>query len=224
MNNKIFPLAIASLLLAIAKPALAINMQERGDLALNGTAQRNNAITLPFKIAQEDVINKLTKQADIAFKKKDFKSVIAIYTKVITLNPNLAIAYSYRGAAYKYLKDYPRALADNTKQISLTPSSALAYSNRGYTYMSLKDYTKAIADYDQALSIDPKLAVAYKGRGMAYFERGETQTAIENYTKAVAIDPLDADIFIRRAIAYSKIGDEKKARQDSLTAEQINRK
>jgi tetratricopeptide (TPR) repeat protein len=224
MKNQHIFLGFASLLLAIAKPALAMNMQEHGDFALNGTAQRNNAVTWPFKIAQEDVIDKLTKQADIAFKKKDFKGVIAIYTKVISLNPNLAIAYSYRGAAYKYLNDYPRALADNTKQISLTPDSALAYSNRGYTYLSLKDYTKAIADYDQALSIDPKFAVAYRGRGMAYFEKGEIQTAIENYTKAVSIDPLDAETFVRRAIAYSKIGDKKKARQDSLTAEQIKRK
>jgi tetratricopeptide (TPR) repeat protein len=174
--------------------------------------------------AQSDTVNNLISQADIAVKNKDYRSVIRIYTKVLSIDPNLEIAYNYRGYAYNILKDHPKALADYTKVISLNPSSALAYSNRGYIYIYVKDYPKAITDFNRSIDLDPKGSFAYRGRAMALFDSNKTQAAIVDFTKAITLEPGFSDNYTRRGMAYRKLGNTQKANLDSRTAEQLDQK
>ena len=73
-----------------------------------------------------------------ALNETDHDKVIALYTKVIELNPGYASAYNNRGIAYTEMKKYNNAIVDYTKAIELKPDDADAYYNRGESYRSLE--------------------------------------------------------------------------------------
>jgi tetratricopeptide (TPR) repeat protein len=85
-----------------------------------------------------------------------YAKAIADYSKVIELDPKIALAYYNRGNVYYYQQEYAQAIADYNKTIELDPKIALAYYNRGIAYYKQQEYAQAIADCNKALSlIDP---------------------------------------------------------------------
>jgi tetratricopeptide (TPR) repeat protein len=56
------------------------------------------------------------------------------YSKAIELDPRYAMAYYYRGCAYKDHGNYQQAINDFDKFIELNPQYAIAYYYRGITY------------------------------------------------------------------------------------------
>ena len=75
------------------------------------------------------------------------------FNQMIKLNPEDAVAYNFRGLAYKHLKDYKKALADYKQAIAINPDYAAAYGNRGIIYYELGVSQKAIADLRTAADL-----------------------------------------------------------------------
>ena len=71
------------------------------------------------------------------------------------MNPEDAVTYTCRGAAYLSDEKYKKALIDFNRAIEINPGYVYAYINRGTYYSSIKKYTSAIADYKKALKLDP---------------------------------------------------------------------
>jgi Flp pilus assembly protein TadD len=65
---------------------------------------------------------------------------------VIRLDPNSAIDYCNRGAAYGRKGNHEKAISDFTEAIQLDPTYALAYYNRGAAYLRTGNRAKADAD------------------------------------------------------------------------------
>jgi len=122
-----------------------------------------------------------------------------------SLNPNFALAYHYRGAAYINKGQYDKALEDYNKAIAINPSDSNIYNSRGHLFGFFKgQYDMAIRDFDKALLLSPDGAYYYN-RGLIYTYKGEYDRAIEDYNKAITIYPL-ADIYNSRGEAYLKLG------------------
>ena len=88
-----------------------------------------------------------------------YATAIADYTKAIQLDPDYALAYLNRGAAYhnQTPRQYTAAINDYTKAIQIGGNNdALAYDNRGIAYRALGQYTLANADETKACSLDSK--------------------------------------------------------------------
>jgi tetratricopeptide (TPR) repeat protein len=102
---------------------------------------------------------------------------IADYSEAIRLDPNLAVAYYYRGLAYAYDEEHDRAMADFSEAISLDPKYMLAYAGRGASYAYKNEHHRAIEDYGVAIRLDPKYAMAYKNRALAYRQIGRDDLA-----------------------------------------------
>jgi len=84
-----------------------------------------------------------------------FNEAIASYTNAIDLDPNNAIYYSNRAAAYAKLKDNKNSILDCEKALRIDPQYSKAYGRMGFAHFNDENYEKAVAAYENALSLDP---------------------------------------------------------------------
>jgi len=84
-----------------------------------------------------------------------FNEAIASYTSAIDLDPNNAIYYSNRAAAYAKLKDNKNSILDCEKALRIDPQYSKAYGRMGFAHFNDGNYEKAVAAYENALSLDP---------------------------------------------------------------------
>lgn len=113
------------------------------------------------------------------------------FDEAVRLNPNLADAYTNRGASYNALGRYQRAIQDLDEAIKLNPGMAIAYNNRGNSYGNLDQLQRAIEDYDEAIRLDPQFALAYSNRALANTYLGKDDDAkmdVERGTE-LGLDP-----------------------------------
>ena len=165
--------------------------------------------------------------ADIFLWKGHLEEAVRFYSSVLELNPNLAEAYSRRGAAYDELNQHERAIEDYNKAIEINPNNAEAYYSRGVTYTDLNQYERAVEDYNKAIELNPILAVAYYNRGFVYDKLNQYERAIEDYDKAIELrehlpDDKDSQAYTNRGIAYDKLNQHERAIQDYNKAIKLN--
>lgn len=152
-----------------------------------------------YAAARKAEISKLFAEA---YNEKDYKKQIALYTKLISLDPNLAAAYYNRSYVYDEMGEYSEALADINKAIELNPVDARSYCNRGIVYGHLGDMQAELADYNKAIELDSKHVCAYCNRGNLYDDMGEVEKALNDLNMALALDPNHATSYNNRANVY----------------------
>ena len=126
------------------------------------------------------------------------KSAIAIYNRVLKLNPDVFEVYGNRGAAKSSIGDYVGAIEDYDKAIQLNPNDTIAYYNRGRAKGLLGEskadqgvlvearhhYQMAIDDYTEAINQDPNLSIVYNNRGWTQSLLGQVATKEGNSKEA----------------------------------------
>ena len=89
------------------------------------------------------------------------------YDEAIRIDPQQAVAYTYRGNVKNTLRHHLKAIADYDEALRIDPRYAPAYNNRGHAKAELGRHEEAIADYDEALRIDPQYVNARNNREIA---------------------------------------------------------
>jgi tetratricopeptide (TPR) repeat protein len=117
------------------------------------------------------------------------QEAIEQFTRALSLNPNHADAYVWRGYVYHYLNKYQQAIDDCNQAIRLNPNHVNAYINRATAYNYLKNYEQALNDSNQAIRLNPNDASAYINRAFAQIELGEYQQAIDDCKEAIRLNP-----------------------------------
>jgi tetratricopeptide (TPR) repeat protein len=112
-----------------------------------------------------------------------------LFARAITIDPNYAVAYFYRGESYCARGDYDEAVADLTRTITINPNYTLAYFRRGESYCARGDYDEAVADLTRTITIDPNYAQAYYHRGRAYYGKRDYDRAVADLNHALKIKP-----------------------------------
>lgn len=164
--------------------------------------------------ARQKAIEELMEKAHQLRLSGKYTEAIDVYSQAITLNPEQATAYYYRGNAYYNKGHYNRAIADYDRTIEIDPQRIIAYNHRGLAYRKKGDYDRAIADYDWAIKLDPQDAVAYNHRGRAYYEKGDYDRALADYDRAIELDPQDAVFYNNRGNVYYDKGNYDRAIAD----------
>jgi serine/threonine protein kinase len=108
----------------------------------------------------------LMRQGRALLSQKRAEEALAVFDRVISLEPTFAIAHRWRGQALYALRRYEEALAAYDRVISLDPRNVGAYISRGLALRALGEYKKALTAYDHAISLDPKNATAYLSKGV----------------------------------------------------------
>ncbi len=105
------------------------------------------------------------------------------------LEPEDALNYRERAAAYNQSGDYALALADLERAIALDASDAAAYVHQGAAYIGLDDPAQAVAAFAQAVALEPKVASHYYNRGLAHFNLAAYSEAAADFARAIELAP-----------------------------------
>ena len=105
------------------------------------------------ELTKQSRVEQLIDQSQVAFNAKDWEAVIRITTEVIDLDPQNAVAYTNRSAAYAQKDFLNKALKDSNDAIKFNPDFSLAYNNRGYVLELLGNKRQASVDYLKSCSL-----------------------------------------------------------------------
>ena len=143
------------------------------------------------------------------------------FNKALEINPNIAEAYSGRGATYVQKGQLDQAISDLNKALEINPKIAEAYVNRGLVYMDKGQHDQTISDCTKALEINPNILEAYLNRGLAYVQKGQPDQAISDCNKALEIDPGYASAYVNRGLAYLSKKEIEKSWNDMNKAQEL---
>lgn len=136
----------------------------------------------------------------------------ADYTKALTIDDKLLVAYMSRAFIYMEQEDYDKAIADFSSLIDLSPN-ATYYNNRASVYKLKGDFEKAKDDYTKAIELEPQENF-YNNRGSLYQENKLYDEAVEDFTQAITINGEYVPAYKNRADVYSLQGIYDKALED----------
>jgi tetratricopeptide (TPR) repeat protein len=174
-------------------------------------------VSVDPKLITQTALDKLTKEAEEAVKKKKHKEAAELYKQVLTYFPqdggfwaNLAAAYRMDNdldnamGAIEQASKYDAQFQDLHKEIVGT-----AAYEAGKKQLAQKEFPKAVDSFSRSVKADPSYAPAFYGLALSYANQGMYAQALENIQKAVELSPNDAqykDIHerLKKATASSK--------------------
>lgn len=84
-----------------------------------------------------------------------YKEAAEQYTRAIELNPDNAVYYCNRAAAFSRLENHENVIEDCEQAVKLDPFYGKAYGRLGIAYSNLNMFKKARDAYIKALQLDP---------------------------------------------------------------------
>jgi Tfp pilus assembly protein PilF len=139
------------------------------------------------------------------YTKRDFDCALSNFEQAISLDPNNAVAYSYRGIVRYYKNQRDDALKDLNKAIELDTNNAMAYLYRGIILDARNDDDNAISDYNKAIRFELDTSEkwkAYHYLGVIYYERGQIDDALYNFDQVIKIQDTKSDAYYYRGKIY----------------------
>ena len=146
---------------------------------------------------------------------------IADFDKIIARDPQLAVAYFYRGSAYGTKGDRDRAIADFNEAIRLDPHHAQALNGRCYALAIIGQMQQALADCNESLRLVPTDANTLDSRGFANLKSGQLDAAIADYDSVLKLHPNTASSLYGRGVAKLRKGDSSGGNADIAAAKAI---
>jgi len=151
--------------------------------------------------------NKATRLKDL----EQYTDAIADFDKVISSQPNNALAYTAKGFTLNILDKYIEAIAVLDKAISLDPNGADAYLHKGFALKCLDRYAESLVAFTKATSLNPHSTEAYIGKGNALCALGKYNDAVAAFDKAISLDPNNASAYNSKGHALVALGKYKDA-------------
>lgn len=188
---------------------LGIHYYHQGEVDRAISAFERSVKLEPYhKAAKNNLHHLFREKAFYALNAKDFTSAMAIFEKIIQLNPLDSTTYMLMGEGYAHAERYPTAIQYYQKALELNPVSRLAkrglarcYNNHGVTLRNNKKWDDAIVAYREALKLHPKFHVARTNLSDAFWQKannyrksGQVDEAINTYLELQKLHPNDTRI------------------------------
>ena len=142
---------------------------------------------------QADDVGALHLLGLIAARHQQFEQAIALYQRVIALQPQHLEAYNNLGIVLMQLGRLPAAIACYRQALNVAPNRAEVRVNLGNALQVEGDLNGAIACYEQALATKPGLAAAHKNLAHVLRMQGRLAAAILHHQQAIALAAHDAE-------------------------------
>jgi len=113
---------------------------------------------------------------------------IAIYMKVLEMDPNHAAAHINLGTLYYNRQDYAMAEKHYRSAIEIDPRYALAYFDLGNVLDETGRVREAIATYKTAIQLAPTYADAHYNLALAYEKVREPRKALQHWRSYIKLD------------------------------------
>jgi tetratricopeptide (TPR) repeat protein len=89
--------------------------------------------------------------------KGNYPAAIALFDRVVDVDPAHPEAYFERARLKGRLGDDAGAIEDLDRHLAVAPSDAAAFAERGFRRLDANDLARAASDFTSAIAIDPKL-------------------------------------------------------------------
>jgi predicted O-linked N-acetylglucosamine transferase (SPINDLY family) len=149
---------------------------------------------------QPDDIEACLQQAEACMARGDRDDAVQLYSKVIELAPELALAYYKRGNLLKDREQFQESLADYDRAIALNPRYAYALCNRGVVLSRLNRLEEALNSYDRALVIAPDDVLALFNRADVLRQLRQPEEALKGFDRAIAVRPDHLESLFNRGL------------------------
>jgi serine/threonine protein kinase/tetratricopeptide (TPR) repeat protein len=143
-------------------------------------------------VATDQAKEQALKEGDTYYRARRYEEALAVYERVIQMDPRDARAYSNKGSALRKLKRYKEALEAYERALTIEPKSAFVWISKGKIYYSSKRFDEALVAYNHALAINPNNPVIWVSKGNVLYALKRHHEALDAYDSALAITPDDA--------------------------------
>lgn len=168
----------------------------------------NGVWAVPGKHYGQDILN-LWKQAQLP----DASDAALEYANTqLSITPNDAEKYVYRGAVYFARKDYWNAHADFKNALELEPDLTDVLFNLAITEEKLNRPKDALKTYDKYLTLNPSSEFGHYNRGYLKLQQKKYKDAIKDFRRVLEIEDRFVDAHNQIALAYFR----QKKYQDAL--------
>ena len=117
------------------------------------------------------------KLGTIFFGQGKFQLAIDTYTKAITIDPLLKLAYNQLAYCYSNINDFEKSLWAINKYIDIAPDEANPYDSRGEILGKMGKIDASIESYKTAIDIKPDFYDSWQKLGLMYAFKGEVDKA-----------------------------------------------
>ncbi|MFM6333707.1 MAG: tetratricopeptide repeat protein [Dolichospermum sp.] len=188
---------------------LEIDAQQRKDIILKELAE----ITPPsvIKKAPETSLNDYLKEAEKLFLEKRHEDALAIYEKIIKIQPENPENWLKRGIIFNRLNRYKDAIISYNQAIKINPEYHQAWCDIGVSCGKLGKHQEAFNCFDKAIKIQPNDGVAWVNRGLSLVELERYEDAITSFDKALEFQPSSPKIWHKRGYTLVRLGEDDQA-------------
>ena len=137
----------------------------------------------------------------IARQRRRPNDAVALLTRAIAINPDLALAHFNLGNALYDLGRRDEAGHAYARAAALAPDVAPVQSSHGSMLRATGDTDAAVAAFARAIAADPGYAPAHNGLGNARRDQGRIEDAVAAFEQAIAIEPDYAEALLNLAAA-----------------------
>ena len=147
---------------------------------------------------------------------------ISLWTHVLKIDPQNAIALLDRSQAYIDAGEMDKALADINTGEELEPENPKFCNNRGIIYFKRGEYDKALNEFNRSLAINPRFQLGYLNRAILWGHLHEFEKSIHDLTAAIEINKYFYLAYYYREIAYKELNLTDRALADFKAAYKIS--
>ena len=122
-----------------------------------------------------------------------FKKVINLCNKVLSIDPNNAIAWHNKGEAYHQLDMYKKAEEAFGKSISFGSDFYDTWALRGVNFNHLEKFREAIQCFNKAIKIEENVPELYYEKALAYYQLKEYNKSVKCLDQALELEPKYAE-------------------------------
>jgi tetratricopeptide (TPR) repeat protein len=108
--------------------------------------------------------DQLAKRAFACVKERKPVQSIALFSELISIEPNNFHAYLNRGSTYVRMGELDAGLKDYSHVIELEPDHFEGWYNRGSSRLVARQYDEAIFDLTEAIRLKPDLRLEWRGQ------------------------------------------------------------
>lgn len=157
-------------------------------------------------LSEADANFLLKKKAIWSAKQGEYETAIALFNRLISLEPNTAEHYVNRGLVLAQNRQDDKAIADYNRALELDNTLDKAYNNRANLHAKRQDWADAISDYDEAIDLNPLNTRARLNQAVTFREMGNAKEALTCLDIALFFDAQSAAIYAERGRAYHVLG------------------
>lgn len=168
----------------------------------------------PILLILSPLLESLVNKGDELFQQEKYTEALQEYTRVLTENPDLYLAYERIGLSYSKLNDLENAIEAFKFFLEKEPQSQKTLINLSAIYFQkgdLEEGTKYFNQLDEKSLKDPDL---FYNIGILLFKKGQIDIAIEYFNKCINLDPNYLNGYYQLALGYVNKGNMEEAKEN----------